>query len=121
MVAAVIPTQGVSFIDVDDYLTSTGMDADDPRRVFAQDAMSAEQRDQANRLRFPTWDDGTPYYDDALKEALCRRVARNLAVRPLPLGVQPTVTDAGAATAYIASSDPEVRRLEAPYRRRVVG
>lgn len=50
-------------------------------------------------------------YNDALAEALCRRVSRNLAMRNLPLGV---VMDEAGAT-RIGSTDPEVRRLEARY------
>jgi hypothetical protein len=55
-----------------------------------------------------------------LVEALCRRVARNLAMRALPLAVQMSNTDMGAVATRLGSSDPEVRRLEAPYRRLVV-
>lgn len=54
---------------------------------------------------------------DDVAEALCRRVARNLAMRNLPLGVQ--ITDAGATA--LGSNDPEVRRLERPHRKVAVG
>lgn len=72
-------------------------------------ALAAEQADQASRCRVDV-------YTDALAEALCRRVARNLAMRNLPLGVQ--MDETGGTR--MGSSDPEVRRLEAPYRRLVV-
>lgn len=54
-----------------------------------------------------------------LREALCRRVARNIAMRGLPLGLQPLLDDSGAAV-RVGRDDPEVRRLEAPYRKRKV-
>ncbi|GAA1977531.1 hypothetical protein GCM10009798_43440 [Nocardioides panacihumi] len=110
------PDGGPSLADVQSYLTSAGLNPAKIGDAAIADALEAERQDQANRLRFPLG-----LYDDSLAEALCRRVARNLSVRPLPLGVQPTVTDAGAATAYIGSTDPEVRRLEAPYRKVTVG
>lgn len=53
----------------------------------------------------------------ALMEALCRRVARNLGMRNIPLGVQ--ANDMGAIRP--ALEDAEVRRLERPFRRGVVG
>ncbi|GAB3663487.1 hypothetical protein GCM10027596_26720 [Nocardioides korecus] len=58
----------------------------------------------------------TPYSSD-LAEALYRRVKRNLAMRNVPLGVQ--MDETGGTR--IGSIDPEVRRLEAPYRKLVVG
>lgn len=59
----------------------------------------------------------TGYLPSDLAEALKRRVARNLAMRSLPLGVQ---SDELGAT-RVGSVDPEVRRLEGPYRRLAVG
>jgi len=53
----------------------------------------------------------------ALFEALCRRVHRNLAMRGLPLGVQ--ATEVGGIRP--ALEDAEVRRLERPFRKVVVG
>lgn len=75
-----------------------------------QDALNAEIVDQANRCR-------TTPYTWPLAEALCRRVARNLAMRPLALGI---VMDESGGTA-IGSTDPEVRRLERPYRKVSLG
>lgn len=75
-----------------------------------QPALEAETALQAAACRV------TPY-NDALAEALKRRVARNLAMRNLPLGVQ--MDEAGGTR--IGSTDPEVRRLESPYRRVVMG
>lgn len=81
-------------------------------------ALDAEQSDQLARLRLPVDADGNQTYPPALVESLCRRVAHNLAARAFPLGVQATVTDVAAINTYVPGSDAEVRRLEAPYRRR---
>jgi len=74
------------------------------------DAYAAEVADQASRCQVEP-------YTDALAEALHRRVQRSLAMRALPLGVQ--MDELGSTR--IGSTDPEVRRLEGPYRRVVVG
>lgn len=58
-------------------------------------------------------------YPDDLREALLRRVQRNLAMRRLPLAV-PT-GDADGGPSVIPGRDPEVRRLEGPFRRVTVG
>lgn len=58
-------------------------------------------------------------YPDDLREALFRRVQRNLAMQRIPLAV-PT-GDADGGPTVIPGRDPEVRRLEGPYRRRVMG
>lgn len=52
-----------------------------------------------------------------LRQALLRRVLRNLAMRSLPLGVQQDELSGGIR---MGSTDPEVRRLESPYRKRFV-
>lgn len=56
-----------------------------------------------------------------LNEALFRRVAHNLALRTLPLGVQASLAEGAVATTRVGGTDAEVRRLEAPFRRRTVG
>ena len=53
----------------------------------------------------------------ALTQALFRRVSRNLAMRALPLALN----EGENGTSYVGAKDPEVRRLEGPYRKRVVG
>lgn len=84
-------------------------------------ALLAETAAQARRCDVKVdWVEYWPYPDD-LAEALFRRIAHNLAVRALPLGVQATVTDAAVANAYVGGTDAEVKRLEAPYRKLVVG
>lgn len=88
-----------------------------------QAALVAEQAAQAAVVRFPA-DPAPPAeplpYPADIAEALFRRVAHNLAVRALPLGVQATVTDAAALATYVGGTDAEVRRLELPYKKRPV-
>jgi hypothetical protein len=60
-------------------------------------------------------------YPDDLVEALYRRVAHNLALRALPLGIQAAFADSAVATNRVGGTDAEVRRLEGPYRKRIVG
>jgi hypothetical protein len=60
-----------------------------------------------------------PTYGKDLREALLRRVQRNLALRAIPLAVLDGGADSGAT--YLPRTDPEVRRLEAPFRRLIVG
>lgn len=74
-----------------------------------QDAYDAEVSDQARRCRVTT-------YNAALAAALVRRVQRSMAMRNLPLGV---TLDENAVR--VGSIDPEVRRLEGPYRKVVIG
>lgn len=83
-------------------------------------ALKAERTLQASACRVPADADTTPAAvaaREALDEALCRRVAVNLAKRAVPLGMQ--MSDVGAAR--LTSTDPEVRRLEGPYRKLAVG
>ena len=81
------------------------------------EAYEAELGAQADTCRLPA--DGP--YPPALVDALGRRVAHNLAVRELPLGVQATVSDMAVATRTVGGLDPEVRRLEGPYRKVLFG
>jgi hypothetical protein len=80
-------------------------------------AYAAEKAAQASVCTVPA--DVDPWPAD-LAEALCRRVAHNLALRALPLGVAPSITDGAVAIARPGGTDAEVRRLEAPYRKRTV-
>lgn len=60
-----------------------------------------------------------PSYPADLREALFRRVSRNLAMRQLPLAV--ATGDADSGPTILPGNDPEVRRLEAPWRKLVMG
>lgn len=82
------------------------------------EALAAETAAQAAVCRIPA--DVGPYPAD-LDEALCRRVAHNLAVRAVPLGVEARITDVGAAITRVGGPDAEVRRLEGPYRKVLLG
>jgi len=93
---------------IQDYLRDDPVVAATAEEI--EQALIAETCAQADRCRVEP-------YTDALAEALMRRVARNLAMRSVPLGVQ--ADEMGGK--YIGSNDPEVRRLEGPYRRLVVG
>jgi hypothetical protein len=76
-----------------------------------EDALTAELAAQARVCRV-----GDPRPDDLL-QALKRRVARNLTMRNLTLGVM--ADDAGGIR--IGSNDPEIRRFEAPFRKVISG
>jgi hypothetical protein len=58
-------------------------------------------------------------YPDDLREALMRRVARNLSMRRIPLALVRGDGEAGDTVLY--GSDPEIRRLERGYPRLPVG
>jgi hypothetical protein len=89
-------------------------------------AYNAEDKAQRARCTIPTVTDPVTLvvsedYPEDLIEALYRRVAHNLALRGLPLGVQASITDGAVATTQVGGTDAEVRRLEGPYRKRVTG
>lgn len=94
--------------DVAEYLGDNNSWTDEEVQA-ALDAESAAQR-AVCRVR--------GVYPADLREALLRRVARNLAMRRLPLAMPQG--DAAAGGAVLPGRDPEVRRLEAPYRRLTV-
>ncbi|GAB3817460.1 hypothetical protein [Kribbella italica] len=81
-----------------------------------ESALAAETAAQAVVCRIPAAPED---YPDDLAEALCRRVARNLALRKIPLAV--LLGDAESGSTILPGRDPEVRRYEAPHRRLVVG
>lgn len=95
------------------YLGDTSWDDD-----AIDSATAAERRAQAKTCRVPSSEDAD--WDEDLVEALCRRVAHNLALRRLPLGVQASVSGDGVATNRVGGTDAEVRRLEAPFRKVVL-
>ncbi|MEV0156879.1 hypothetical protein AB0H57_24550 [Micromonospora sp. NPDC050686] len=96
--------------DVADYLREGAASWDTADLTDALDAEAAAQR--------ATCRVGAVYPDD-LRQALLRRVQRNLAMRQLPLAVMQGDAELGPTMA--PGRDPEVRRLEAPHRRLAVG
>lgn len=79
-----------------------------------QRALDAEAQAQRDVCRV------SAVYPDSLREALLRRVKRNLAMAQLPLAVLQGDSESGEATT-LPGRDPEVRRLEAPYRKLPIG
>lgn len=77
-----------------------------------QDALDAEIAAQQKACRVPA-----PFPND-LRQALLRRTARNLALRKLPLQIDPA--EPIDITNLIPALDKEVRRFEAPYRKLVM-
>ena len=110
---------------VQEYLGDTHSWAD----ADIETALAAEVLAQAASIRIPAdpVDDQDPPvpipqpYPADIAEALFRRVAHNLALRALPLGLQTTLTEVGASVARVGGGDAEVRRLERPYRKLTVG
>lgn len=98
--------------DVTAYLDDQG-DSWTPEKIG--EAYAAEKAAQASVCTVPA--DDAEWSAD-LAEALKRRVAHNLALRVLPLGVAPSITDGAVAIARPGGLDAEVRRLERPYRKR---
>lgn len=78
-----------------------------------QDALDAETEAQRKLCDVPA------DYPADLRQALKRRVARNLAARAVPVA-QFSTFEGGATSTRVPQTDPEVVRLEAPYRRVVV-
>lgn len=97
------------------YLDATGT-------TWASDeieaALAAEAANQAKVCTVPTGDDEESDWPADLVEALCRRVAHNLALRRLPLGVAVSLSETSVTTDRVGGYDSEVRRLELPYRKR---
>jgi hypothetical protein len=100
--------------DVKAYLASVGVPPGRYSDAVLNQVISVEQAAQSHKCH------GTGGQYPDLNEALCRRVQANLARRALPLGVMETSGDA-EGRAFAPRADPEVRRLEAPYRKITVG
>lgn len=86
---------------------------DESQDVEIADALAAETDAQRRVCRVPA------AYPADLRQALLRRVARNLALRGLPLMV--LRGDAETGSTIPPGRDAEVRRLEAPWRKLVMG
>lgn len=108
--------------DIDAVLTYLGeLDADAERKAVIAGALATEIIAQRNAVRASAFgtDPASPAppvaYPADLAEAVCRRVARNLALRNVPLAVLQSDAEGGPLTT--PGKDPEIRRLEGPYRR----
>lgn len=80
-----------------------------------QDALDAEAAAQRRVCRVPA------DYPPDLRQALLRRVARNLSMRKLTLALARGDAEAGSSDIVLGGNDPEVRRFERPYRKLVMG
>lgn len=80
-----------------------------------ESALPAEIAAQGHVCRIPGAA-GDPYPPD-LAAALCRRVGRHLNMKTRLLGYEPGI-DGGLN--WISANDSEIRRLEAPFRKRAV-
>lgn len=109
-IAAVAASNLPNLTDVDNYL---GESATQWTPSEKNDVLLAETAAQARVCRIKA------EYPRDLREALLRRVQRNLAMRALPLAV--LQGDAEVGSAILPGRDPEVRRLEAPHRKLVLG
>jgi hypothetical protein len=112
----------VTLLALREYLGPSGATGGRWSDTALTGALAVETAAQRARVKYPTDAAGVEIVPSPvdLDEALCRRVAANLARRTIPLGLTDASGDAGQR-AYVPGTDPEVRRLEAPYRRLVVG
>lgn len=94
--------------ELDEYLgTNAATDAQ------LQEALDAEAAAQRNTCRIPA------AYEADLRSALLRRCARHLAMMRIPLAM--FSGDAEAGPVIVPGRDPEVRRLEGPWRKLSMG
>lgn len=111
-IQAVAPTPAgglPQLADANKYLGAHSFTDDD-----VQEALDAEMDAQADICVIPA------AYPNSLRNALLRRVARNLAMHRIPLAVLQGDAEAGTSN-VLPTWDPEISRLEKPYRRPLVG
>jgi hypothetical protein len=94
------------------YLASVGVPPGRYSDTVLNQVIATEQAAQAHKCH--------TVRPAPMLEALSRRVQVNLAKRGLPLGVIEQSGDADGRP-FMPTFDPEIRRLEAPYRRIVIG
>lgn len=97
--------------EVKAYLSTNG-NTSTPDAAITE-ALNAEAAAQRKRCNVPA------VYPDDLREALKRRVARNLAARAVPVA-QVTSFEGGQTSTRVPFNDAEVARLEGPYRKVVL-
>lgn len=111
---ATATVSGTGMPDLAELKVYLGVDAlDTSRDDEIEAALAAESSAQRDCCRVPA------AYPASLREALLRRVARNLALRLLPLAV--LRGDGEAGDTILPGRDPEVKRLEGPHRKRTMG
>lgn len=98
--------------NIDDVKAYLGQEAQRWTDEELDDTLEAETDIQANKCRV------IDPYPAALRRALLRRVMRALATKQNAFGVSLAVD---GETSFVPRWDGEIRRLEAPYRRLVVG
>lgn len=101
---------GTAMPDLDDVLNYLGWNEDN-ETGDAEESLAAEGDAQRRVCRI-----GAVYGRD-LRNALYRRVARNLAMKGIPLAV--LRGDAESGSTLLPGDDPVVRRLERPHRKMV--
>lgn len=102
---------------VDEVRTRLALSVDRIDDVELADTVAAEVELQASVCRIPAPDLLLDTFPAACRQAIFRRVARALAMKGLPMAV--LRGDAETGSTILPSNDPEVRRLERPYRREV--
>lgn len=90
------------------YLSSQGETSQEDETI--ESALAAESAAQRRVCNIPAT------FPPDLAEALCRRVARNLAARAVPVA-QVTTFEGGNVATRVPRYDPEVYRLEGPFRK----
>lgn len=99
---------------IDDLKTYLGPTAAKYTDDVLMSVIATETAAQAAKVNYPV------VASPLLAEALLRRCQRNLAMRALPIGLTDVQGDADTRS-YVPSSDPEIRRLEGPFRKLVLG
>lgn len=109
--------------DVKAYLAAIGVPTGRYSDAVLDEALTVETQLQETRCRTLANDPTgiSPSDLAVLDHALCRRVQVNLAKRALSLGMTEASGDAEGGRVFLPKIDPEVRRLEAPYRKLVCG
>lgn len=104
-----LPTSG----DLDEYLGGSTEHAWETAELA--DALAAETAAQMRSCRVPA------SYPADLREALLRRAARNLAMRRQLTAEPRAEGDVDLPAVLPVAADPEIRRLEKPFRRLPIG
>jgi len=109
---AAAPTTADQMPSVEDAVAYLGETSATDEEIA--DALLAEAAAQRARCRVPA------VYPADLRQALLRRVARNLAARAVPVATY-TSFEGGGTSARVPQTDAEIARLEAPHRRLTTG